>query len=158
MDQPSTKWCRVTLPAPLPLLASDLLVDLTDLDGRPSMEGHDLQVGVCGCNSKKNSQESMGITILPTRLDMVHHGSHFPFTKKNMLRSQRCFFKSPKSMVFMAGVSGHGDSAQPNVGWIPQRQEVYRTGYFLGIYWWRSPINCHFRNLNWRYLPYIRPI
>lgn len=47
-------------------------------------------------------------------------------------------------MVFMAGVSGHGDSAQPNVGWIPQRQDVYRTGDFLGIYWWRSPINGHF--------------
>ena len=53
MDQPSTKWCRVTLPAPLPLLASDLLVDLTDLDGRPSMEGHAEQGDLTNKHGKK---------------------------------------------------------------------------------------------------------
>jgi hypothetical protein len=34
----------------------------------------------------------MGITILPTRLDMVHHGSHFPFTKKTCYGLKDVFF------------------------------------------------------------------
>ena len=121
---------------------------------------HDLQVGVCGWgNWKKNSQESMGITILPTRLDMVHHGSHFPFTKKKHATVSKMFFLITKihgiyGWCFRArrfGTAKRGvdpTTAGSLQNWLLSGNLLVE----ISNQWpFQEPID-------WSYLPYIRPI